>query len=229
MATQTAAITGVGVGTRTGAARFERLELWGPYRPPQWTITRAIGAWYSQATDKRAQEPHLGHLGSRVLAPAWQSGCVTGRRRPLVRQPVVSAARFSIGRIPGASSCLRISGCWTWVSSGQPVGTVRRLRSTSGSSVVPWHGVDTSRSARVGASKSSRLVRARRSCSCTAAARRRSRSFPLFEHLEGVRAIAVDRPGFGLSEPVHVPPERFRGCRRVPRQRSSTTLSTGWG
>jgi pimeloyl-ACP methyl ester carboxylesterase len=33
---------------------------------------------------------------------------------------------------------------------------------------------------------------------------------PLFEQLEGVRAIAVDRPGFGLSEPVRVPRERFR-------------------
>ena len=33
---------------------------------------------------------------------------------------------------------------------------------------------------------------------------------PVFEHLEGVRAIAVDRPGFGLSEPVHVPRGRFR-------------------
>jgi pimeloyl-ACP methyl ester carboxylesterase len=33
---------------------------------------------------------------------------------------------------------------------------------------------------------------------------------PLFEHLEGVRAIAVDRPGFGLSDPVRVPRERFR-------------------
>jgi pimeloyl-ACP methyl ester carboxylesterase len=33
---------------------------------------------------------------------------------------------------------------------------------------------------------------------------------PLLECLEGVRAIAVDRPGFGLSEPVHVPRERFR-------------------
>jgi pimeloyl-ACP methyl ester carboxylesterase len=33
---------------------------------------------------------------------------------------------------------------------------------------------------------------------------------PLFEHLEGVRAIAVDRPGFGLSEPLQVPRERFR-------------------
>jgi pimeloyl-ACP methyl ester carboxylesterase len=30
------------------------------------------------------------------------------------------------------------------------------------------------------------------------------------ERLEGVRAIAVDRPGFGLSEPVRVPRERFR-------------------
>ena len=33
---------------------------------------------------------------------------------------------------------------------------------------------------------------------------------PLFEHLEDVRAIAVDRPGFGLSEPIQVPRERFR-------------------
>jgi hypothetical protein len=32
----------------------------------------------------------------------------------------------------------------------------------------------------------------------------------LLERLEGVRAIAVDRPGFGLSEPVHVPRERYR-------------------
>ena len=34
--------------------------------------------------------------------------------------------------------------------------------------------------------------------------------FPLLEHLEGVRAIAVDRPGFGLSEPAPVPRSRFR-------------------
>ncbi len=33
---------------------------------------------------------------------------------------------------------------------------------------------------------------------------------PLLEHLEGVRVIAVDRPGFGLSDPVDVPRERFR-------------------
>jgi pimeloyl-ACP methyl ester carboxylesterase len=33
---------------------------------------------------------------------------------------------------------------------------------------------------------------------------------PLFEHLEEVRLVAVDRPGFGLSEPVHVPREHFR-------------------
>ncbi|HZC99048.1 MAG TPA: alpha/beta hydrolase [Actinomycetes bacterium] len=33
---------------------------------------------------------------------------------------------------------------------------------------------------------------------------------PLLERLEGVRAIAVDRPGFGLSDPAGVPPERFR-------------------
>jgi pimeloyl-ACP methyl ester carboxylesterase len=33
---------------------------------------------------------------------------------------------------------------------------------------------------------------------------------PVLERLEGVRAIAVDRPGFGRSEPVRVPRERFR-------------------
>jgi pimeloyl-ACP methyl ester carboxylesterase len=33
---------------------------------------------------------------------------------------------------------------------------------------------------------------------------------PALERLEGVRAIAVDRPGFGLSEPVRVARERFR-------------------
>lgn len=33
---------------------------------------------------------------------------------------------------------------------------------------------------------------------------------PLFEHLEGVRILAVDRPGFGLSDPVSVPRERYR-------------------
>jgi pimeloyl-ACP methyl ester carboxylesterase len=33
---------------------------------------------------------------------------------------------------------------------------------------------------------------------------------PVLERLEGVRAVAVDRPGFGLSEPVQVPRERFR-------------------
>jgi pimeloyl-ACP methyl ester carboxylesterase len=32
----------------------------------------------------------------------------------------------------------------------------------------------------------------------------------VLEHVEGVRAIAVDRPGFGLSDPVRVPRERFR-------------------
>jgi pimeloyl-ACP methyl ester carboxylesterase len=32
----------------------------------------------------------------------------------------------------------------------------------------------------------------------------------LLDRLEGVRAIAVDRPGFGLSEPVRVARERFR-------------------
>lgn len=33
---------------------------------------------------------------------------------------------------------------------------------------------------------------------------------PVLERVEGVRVIAVDRPGFGLSERVHVPRERFR-------------------
>jgi pimeloyl-ACP methyl ester carboxylesterase len=33
---------------------------------------------------------------------------------------------------------------------------------------------------------------------------------PVIERLDGVRAIAVDRPGFGLSDPVRVPRERFR-------------------
>jgi pimeloyl-ACP methyl ester carboxylesterase len=33
---------------------------------------------------------------------------------------------------------------------------------------------------------------------------------PLLAHLEGVRAIAVDRPGFGRSDPVRVPRARFR-------------------
>jgi pimeloyl-ACP methyl ester carboxylesterase len=33
---------------------------------------------------------------------------------------------------------------------------------------------------------------------------------PLLERLENVRAIAVDRPGFGLSEQVQVPRNRFR-------------------
>jgi pimeloyl-ACP methyl ester carboxylesterase len=33
---------------------------------------------------------------------------------------------------------------------------------------------------------------------------------PLLERLQGVRGIAVDRPGFGLSEPVAVPRERYR-------------------
>ena len=33
---------------------------------------------------------------------------------------------------------------------------------------------------------------------------------PVLERLEGLRSIAVDRPGFGRSEPVRVPRERFR-------------------
>jgi pimeloyl-ACP methyl ester carboxylesterase len=35
---------------------------------------------------------------------------------------------------------------------------------------------------------------------------------PLIEHLEGVRAIAADRPGFGLSDPVQLPRERYRAA-----------------
>ena len=33
---------------------------------------------------------------------------------------------------------------------------------------------------------------------------------PMLERSKGVRSIAVDRPGFGLSEPARVPRERFR-------------------
>lgn len=33
---------------------------------------------------------------------------------------------------------------------------------------------------------------------------------PLLAHLDGMRAINVDRPGFGLSDPVRVPRERYR-------------------
>jgi pimeloyl-ACP methyl ester carboxylesterase len=33
---------------------------------------------------------------------------------------------------------------------------------------------------------------------------------PMLEKVDGVWAIAVDRPGFGLSDPVEVPPEKFR-------------------
>src|SRR5215212_7921547 len=33
---------------------------------------------------------------------------------------------------------------------------------------------------------------------------------PLLERFENVRAIAVDRPGFGLSQQVQVPRKRFR-------------------
>ena len=35
---------------------------------------------------------------------------------------------------------------------------------------------------------------------------------PLLPHLDGVRAIAVDRPGFGMSDPARVPRERFRAA-----------------
>jgi pimeloyl-ACP methyl ester carboxylesterase len=35
---------------------------------------------------------------------------------------------------------------------------------------------------------------------------------PLLAHLDGVRAINVDRPGFGLSDPVRVPRERYRAA-----------------
>ena len=33
---------------------------------------------------------------------------------------------------------------------------------------------------------------------------------PVLERLRGVRAIAVDRPGFGRSEPLHVPRDQFQ-------------------
>jgi hypothetical protein len=33
---------------------------------------------------------------------------------------------------------------------------------------------------------------------------------PVLERLDALSAIAVDRPGFGLSEPVQIPRERFR-------------------
>jgi pimeloyl-ACP methyl ester carboxylesterase len=36
------------------------------------------------------------------------------------------------------------------------------------------------------------------------------RGLSLLERLEGVRAIAVDRPGYGLSEPVHFDAQRYR-------------------
>jgi hypothetical protein len=49
---------------------------------------------------------------------------------------------------------------------------------------------------------------------------------PLLERPEGVRAIAVDRPGFGLSEPVRVPRARASG---TPQLSSSTRSSTSWG
>ena len=35
---------------------------------------------------------------------------------------------------------------------------------------------------------------------------------PLLDRLDGVRAVAVDRPGFGRSEPVRVARERFRAA-----------------
>jgi pimeloyl-ACP methyl ester carboxylesterase len=35
---------------------------------------------------------------------------------------------------------------------------------------------------------------------------------PLLDELAGVRAIAVDRPGFGLSDTIQVPRERFRAA-----------------
>jgi pimeloyl-ACP methyl ester carboxylesterase len=35
---------------------------------------------------------------------------------------------------------------------------------------------------------------------------------PVLEHLQGIRAIAVDRPGHGLSDPPPVAPGRFRGA-----------------
>jgi pimeloyl-ACP methyl ester carboxylesterase len=35
---------------------------------------------------------------------------------------------------------------------------------------------------------------------------------PVLDRLEGARAIAVDRPGFGLSDPARVPRKRFRAA-----------------
>jgi 2-hydroxy-6-oxonona-2,4-dienedioate hydrolase len=35
---------------------------------------------------------------------------------------------------------------------------------------------------------------------------------PLIEQLDGVRALAVDRPGFGLSDPAPPPRKRFRAA-----------------
>jgi pimeloyl-ACP methyl ester carboxylesterase len=35
---------------------------------------------------------------------------------------------------------------------------------------------------------------------------------PVLERLEGIQAIATDRPGFGLSDPVRVPRDRFRAA-----------------
>ena len=74
---------------------------------------------------------------------------------------------------------------------------------------------------RVDACSSSRRATARWCCSCTAAARRPSRFFRSLERLEGVRAIAVDQPGFGMSDPVQVPRERLRDAA-IP---SSSTKS----
>ena len=56
----------------------------------------------------------------------------------------------------------------------------------------------------------SRRATAPRSCSCMAAARPRSRPFRWSNIFQGIRIIALDRPGYGLSDPVEVPRERFR-------------------
>ena len=32
----------------------------------------------------------------------------------------------------------------------------------------------------------------------------------ILERLDGVRGIAIDRPGIGLSDPLNLPPERYR-------------------
>ncbi|HEX7060975.1 MAG TPA: alpha/beta fold hydrolase, partial [Woeseiaceae bacterium] len=51
---------------------------------------------------------------------------------------------------------------------------------------------------------------------------------PLLEHLDGVRAIVADRPGFGLSDPVRLERRRFRAaaCEFVDEVLDALTLET---